>query len=75
MIAALLAKTNGYQIDVENAFNRIGLLKDFPYAYELPRWYFTKTKLTSEELNAFLDAYGLKVEIEKKRVPVLVIGY
>ncbi|HCX56714.1 MAG TPA: hypothetical protein DHU90_09110 [Sphingobacterium sp.] len=75
VIAALLTKTNGYQIDVENAFNRIGLLKDFPYAYELPRWYFTKTKLTSEELNAFLDAYGLKVEIEKKRVPVLVIGY
>jgi len=75
VIAALLAKTNGYQIDVENAFNRIGLLKDFPYAYELPRWYFTKTKLTFEELNAFLDAYGLKVEIEKKRVPVLVIGY
>ncbi|WP_145329286.1 TlpA family protein disulfide reductase [Sphingobacterium siyangense] len=75
VIAALLAKTNGYHIDVENAFNRIGLVKDFPYAYELPRWYFTKTKLTSEELNAFLDAYGLKVEIEKKRVPVLVIGY
>jgi len=74
VIAALLNKTDGYHSDVENAFNRIGLPKDFPYAYELPRWYFTKSKLTPEELKAFLDAYGLKVEIEKKPVPVLVIN-
>ncbi|WP_294186943.1 TlpA disulfide reductase family protein [uncultured Sphingobacterium sp.] len=74
VIAALLNKTDGYQIDVDNAFNRIGLPKDFPYAYELPRWYFNKSKLTPQELKAFLDAYGLKVEIEKKPVPVLVIN-
>ncbi|MDQ1151840.1 thiol-disulfide isomerase/thioredoxin [Sphingobacterium zeae] len=74
VIAALLNKTDGYHIDVDNAFNRIGLPKDFPYAYELPRWYFTKSKLTPQELKAFLDTYGLKVEIEKKPVPVLVIN-